>query len=131
MTKIIKNQFGVSWIQVFYHDYQIDQNWFNEENVQFYNEEGKFSILSQLESFRINNHFEFLLQYPEHSGFNRWKQTSNPTLSKIVTGYSPVGTLSWTSNDWGGLALSNYSNCFIDGSPQSGDWYFCIGQYVK
>ena len=131
MSAIIKSQFGVSWIQVFYHDSTISKAWFNSSSVEFINEEGKYSILCKLESFRIHGYFEFLLEYPEHPGFNRWKQTSNPTISHTVTGYSPIGKLTWTQNNWNGLALSSDSSCFIDGSPEKGDWYYSIGQYEQ
>ena len=72
--------------------------------------------------------YEFLLEYPEISGFNRWKQTSNPLKSKTVSGfeYNP-SEIAW-SNLFDGLAKYS-SSAFLAGCPNEGWWHFAIGAY--
>ena len=69
-----------------------------------------------------------MLEYPQLESFNRFKQTSNPTISSTCEGYTHIH-ISWTDNDFGGLALSENSGMtFIDGSPGNGNgWHYSIG----
>jgi hypothetical protein len=65
-----------------------------------------------------------------HTGYNEWKQTSNPATSTSVTGYSAIHE-DYAGNGWAGLALSgNTNDCLIDGSPgDSSTSYYCLGAY--
>jgi hypothetical protein len=89
----------------------------------------KFSILGDLDStYQKEGKFEFLLRFPNNTtfqnGFNRWKQSSNPTTS-AVSGYEAVD-ISWTSNLWGGLEY-NGNQALMDGSVNSSNWFYAIG----
>lgn len=131
---------GGRWARVFYHNCRSGTVLFSGDNSYAEAKEtnknaptgvDKYSILSKLESFRPNTKsaFEFRLRYPTNTNdCNIWKQTSNPTYQK-VTGYVPV-QISWTTNVWGGLEYSGYS-AFIDGSVDSGSWYYAIGASSK
>ena len=130
MSFIYKFQHNAHWILVFNHVTTKPDPWFNKSNVLYSLEDGKYSILSLLEKYRINGHFEFLLEYPELTGYNRWIQISNPIETTEVVGYSPVGTLSWTKYGWTGLVLSSVqTHCLIDGTTLNDLWFYAIGQY--
>lgn len=88
----------------------------------------KQSILYNLDSYKNKSgQLEFLLEYSDISGYNRWIQTSNPaTTSESVTGYKAV-KLSWNGNYWQGLAKSNSGAALIDGSVNHNNWYYAIG----
>jgi hypothetical protein len=89
----------------------------------------KFSILGDLDStYQREGKFEFLLRFPNNTtfqnGFNRWKQSSNPTTN-AVSGYEAID-ISWTSNLWGGLEY-NGNQALMDGSVNSSNWFYAIG----
>jgi len=119
-----------TWVEVFYHNVNGGKKLFTSNaEVLSTNSNYKYSILEQLEKFRYttDSEFEFLLEYEDLPGeYNRWKQTSNPTTSTTVTGYVANG-ISWTRDNWGGLALSSNEKTFIDGSPGADTWYCAIG----
>ena len=51
------------------------------------NSSQKFSMLSNIsEIYRINNKFEFILDYPERSNWFWWRQTNNPIYEMEVFG---------------------------------------------
>ena len=122
-----------TWVEVFYHNNNFGSTLFaSDEEALSSNTRDKYSILNKLESFRANTSsaFEFLLKYDElGSAYNRWKQTSNPTTSTTISGYSAVA-ISWTANSWGGL-VKNSGNTFIDGSPSATTWFYAIGAKAK
>lgn len=91
----------------------------------------KYSVLDTLEEYRnANGEFEFLLEYPELTGYNRWKQTSNPiTTEESVTGYDAV-SITWGDYYWGGLCKSSSSSTFIDGAVNNSKWHYAIGAHV-
>ena len=84
----------------------------------------KKSILYNLSSYKNKNgQFEFLLEYSDVDGYNRWIQTSNPIETiEDVTGYKAV-TVSWPSDSWYGLANSNSGNTLLDGNKGTGRFY--------
>ena len=132
MNYHFKSQHNSTWILVFSHDALKPNPWFNSETVLLsdFPQNGQYSLLSNLESFRYHGYFEFLLEYPEITGFNRWTQSSNPVLSSNVIDYHPVGKLSWDEFSWGGLALSsNPPFSLIDGTPSDNSWFYAIGQF--
>ena len=124
---------NATWVEVFYHNNNFGSTLFaSDEEALSSNTRDKYSILNKLESFRANTSsaFEFLLKYDElGSAYNRWKQTSNPTTSTTISGYSAVA-ISWTANSWGGL-VKNSGNTFIDGSPSATTWFYAIGAKAK
>lgn len=130
----LKLEYGAIWAKIFSHTPNGGTTLFaNEAEAKSCNTTGKYSILGRLEEFRnTSNSFEFLLQYPnESNGYNRWIQSSNPTTtSESVTGYI-AKSIAWSGNSWGGLAKSNSTGTFIDGSVGISDWYYAIGCYSK
>ena len=89
-----------------------------------------YSILNRLEEFRASGAFRMKINWPGHSLYNEWSQTSNPTVYQPVTGYSPI-TIQAPTDSWGGLErYVENSNCYMDGSIGIGDWWFAIGSYA-
>jgi len=96
-----------------------------------------YSNLINLKSqYYINGYYEFLLEYPEISGHNRWIQSKNPIddleqTGKTATGYSPI-SISWPGRYWGGLCKSKNAKTLLDGSTSSSDaWWFSIGSNME
>ena len=133
----VKVQDGAVWKKVFYHNSRNGTVLWTGGDAEALssNTADKYSILGQLEDYRNSSgQLEFLLEYPEMTGYNRWLQTSNPATSSphIVTGYTPVGTPTWTTQSWAGLARTmNSANSFIDGNTALGtgttNWYYSLG----
>jgi hypothetical protein len=124
---------GSVWAKVFYHYNRGGTVLFtsNEEALHS-NTSDKFSRLFLLEKFRATDgKFEFLLEYPDDlTGYNRWKQTTNPIVETAgntgVIGYEGI-SISWSVNYWGGLEYNGGVSSFIDGSVYSTSWFFAIG----
>lgn len=129
---IYKYDKGIPWILVFHHNSSTGKFFVkNSYDYLYIKEEYKYSILSQLEDYRLNGGFEFLLEYPELSeeGYNHWYQTSNPIKTSTVSGYSNR-SISWTIKGWAGLCLcSDSDGAFLDGS--SINWHYAIGAYSE
>lgn len=129
----IKQAYNATWLKVLYHKTHSGATMFaSEAEALSCNSSYKYSLLNKLEDYRnANGEFEFLLEYPSQSGYNRWKQTSNPTTTEeSVTGYQAVN-ISWTDNHWGGLCKSSDSETFIDGSVNHSNWFYAIGAYAS
>ena len=130
---IYKESLGRKWLKVFHH-YSGSGEYFNSESeVSFINSTNKFSILGMINNeYKIENKFEFLLEYPQISGYNHWNQSINPLLdlevpSQQATGYNPI-SITWSQSSWGGLVKSMPgSGTIIDGSAGDGMWYYAIG----
>ena len=129
------------WLKLFYHDMSALEAFSSEEEALKCSTEKKFSILGFLsDSFKFNNKFEFLLDYPELHAYNTWKQTNNPlkeneTGQQEVDGFVPKHTGAPRSN-WGGLVYTavhprNLSRpSLLNGTPnKDDDWYFAIASY--
>lgn len=135
-----KNVYNASWARVFYHDSYNSTNYFaNEQEALLANSNYKYSVLSNLENYRLNdNKFEFLLEYPQLSltKYNRWKQSINPTKeyeivgdgTEFAPGYEAIN-IDWNTYYWGGIARSTTTSTFIDGSYGHNNWYYAIGSY--
>ena len=95
--------------------------------------ERKYSILSEVQEWPHSGKYEFLLQYPELEGYNRWKQTNFPLSEAYyqgkqeVEGYENV-SITWTTRQWAGL--QNSTGCsLLEGSISVTNWYYAIGKY--
>lgn len=141
---------GSQWARIFYHKNNAGTVVFSSvDEALETNSTYKFSQLKYLNNYRANDgKFEFMLTYKElaggtslTSGYNRWKQSSNPCEeyvagtdgSKNATGYEPI-SISWSTNYWGGLGLQNASintksACLLSGSTGHGNWFYAIGAY--
>jgi hypothetical protein len=120
------------WLRVFHHN-NLNGTvlWDSLSQVSInggYDELNKQTILYALSNYKNKSgKFEFLLEYSNKDGYNRWIQTSNPvTTSEKVTGYKAVH-IDWNQNNWNGLAKSNSGSTLIDGSVGSSNWYYAIG----
>lgn len=126
------------WVKVFRHYsgngayFSSANSWAEAKNTNPSNPNAdKFSILDRLEPIRISNGGILTLKivYPTLSLTNIWYQTSNPVLSTVgssgVTGYQAI-SIQTTANGWGGLEYDGTST-FLDGTVNSGNWYYAVG----
>ena len=95
-----------------------------------------FSVLNQLETFRLNlGSFHLKLCYPELGDCNEWTQTSNPATDSTILGFKAI-TLGFPKNSYrqafGGLGVSpaSASTTFIDDTPNQSFWFYPIGAKV-
>ena len=129
MVPIYKREHDADWFLVFHHNSA--GGYFSPSDELFSSTEHKYSRLGKLEKYRIHGEFEFLLEYPELKGYNRFKQTSNPTKFSTVSDFSIVN-LSWKKYGFAGLAISTSKDwTFIDGSPNDNDWFYAIASRKK
>jgi len=132
---ITKYEQKAHWLLLFFHNSTNGVYFQDEIEVLSTDQKQKYSILGILnENHKMNGYFEFLLEYPEIPGFNRWKQSINPRSvfdsSEVDIGYVPVN-ISWTNNSFGGLAKSTYSQqTYIEGSIRHSRWFYAIGAYL-
>ena len=129
-----KTELNANWVRLFYHNSKSGTVLFNKNNKAEFlkcHTADKQSDLWALEQFRgKDGKFELLLQYQNSTGYNRWKQSSNFTKETAISGYEAVA-VSWTTQSWGGLALSSTpTNTWVDGSPGADTWYYAIGPVV-
>ena len=130
---IYKNAYSADWVEILYHNNENGAVLFsNETDAKTARSANKLSLLSDMAKYKYNDKFEYLLEYDNISGYNRWTQTSDPTTtSNSVTGYNAVN-VSWTANSWAGIAKSTETaKTFIDGSPGNANWWYAIGSYQK
>lgn len=128
----VKEFDGAIWLRVFHHN-NLNGTvlWDSLSQVSIdggYDELHKQTLLYTLNNYKNKSgSFEFLLEYSDNAGYNRWIQTSNPvTTSEKVTGYKAIH-IDWNQNEWNGLAKSNSGSTLIDGSIGSSKWYYAIG----
>ena len=97
----------------------------------------KYSIIGSIDdNYRINDKFEFLLEYPSLAGFNQWLQTINLanetetfiTEGKPSTEYEPI-SINFHTRYCGGLVKNLNPNTDIDGSTHHEYWYYSIAPY--
>ena len=128
----LKNQYGASWVKLFFHHVDSSEDLFEkgEDALDVFNEK-QYSILLEASQWPHDQPYEFLLQYPELPGFNRWKQKNFPLNESDISGKSNVEgfhniSCSWTQNYWGGLQKGN--NCtLLEGTVGRDNWYYSIG----
>ena len=104
----------------------------SEEEFLSCNTSEKFSIIGEASKYpRINNRYEFLLEYPELNGqHNRWYQDVFPTeyeedRENTVPGFDCFDC-DWES--FTGLCMSKDSTTFVEGQCNSWQYFFSIGQ---
>ena len=91
----------------------------------------QYSILSEALQWPHKGEYEFLLQYPELSGFNRWTQTNFPLDENCTSGQDTVDgfqniSCTWIEQHWGGLCRSRGCS-LLEGSINYGHWFYAIG----
>ncbi len=137
-----KTDLSTTWAQILYHDTVYGTSLFASSDdlaSKVVNTTTKNSQFATLAKLNLTS-YEFLLQYHHtlQTGssmyareYNRWKQTSNPaTTSESVSGYQAV-SISWNTNTnssaFQGIAKSNYSGTFIDGTIGHSNWFYALG----
>ena len=130
----IKQEYGKKWLKLFYHDSSTSLFFHEENELIFTNTKRKFSIFGMIDNrFRINDYFEFLLQYPSiPNEYNNWRQKilPNNASERLDTdiGYNADDLhISWNGTFWGGLIKSSTDVTLIDGSVHLDHWWFSIG----
>jgi len=132
----VKEMHGAKWLKVFHHDCTGGYYFSNLEEAAFSTNPRKFSIIKLInDDYKVDGYFEFLLEYPEIPGMNRWKQLKSPydnpeVYGKTADGYQGI-SISWDKYYWGGLIRSSLTGItLLEGSAgaQSYAWYMlgCI-----
>ena len=98
-----------------------------------------YSILNQLEDYRVNGTFQFKLCYPlltwgkNGENCNEWIQSSNPYTETTIIGFQEI-FLAFDKNSfnesWRGLGRNSAgydASTIIDDAPTSGYWHCAIG----
>ena len=120
------------WIKVYYQD--VDLGNYSEINEALScNEPGKYSILREAKHIEhyYKGVYEFLLEYPELTGYNRWKQSNYPLdTTESVSGFVNV-SCSWTDNCWRGLSRTNRPCALLDGTGGNCGWYYAFGMKIN
>ena len=137
-TTEVKQEYGATWARIFHHNNRWGEVYFtNADEVKSSNILDKYSVLGNIDKYKQNGKFEFLLQYPDVSGvkYNRWTQTINPATTTVAdgdgaaTGYTAIH-IDWSDSTWGGLAVSTTpGSTFIDGSVGINWWWYALGAY--
>ena len=134
-----KYEHNAWWANIFFH-YSTNGEYFNNSDPNrsplFCKNENTYSYLGDISNkYRVNNKFEFLLEYPEYPGYNRWTQTINPLYSRGVAisqmGFEAVGSLSWSATV-GFTALhqiTSYEATFLKCAEVESSWHYAIGAY--
>ena len=124
-----KRAYGASWLRIFYQrKYSYSEGFDSKSQCYDYVSDSMYSILGNASEYSpFGDKYEFLLEYPEIEGYNRWKQTDFPTKNKEKVGVSPVKgyenvSISWNIQYWGGLSVSLSPTSLLDGSI--GNYYF-------
>jgi len=126
------SKYGSRWKLVFYQNTNGGVFFSQINDGLFCDNARSYSILSNLdESYKFNGKYEFLLEYPAVTGYNRWRQSLNPindieTNDKTAIGYEAVH-IDWTAKFWGGLVRSSSSYSLLDGSAGTSHWWYAIG----
>ncbi len=127
---------GGGWTRVFYQDSTVGYFLANEaERNKATPLSSMYAILNDLESFRTNGQFEFLMRWPTDptwTSYHQWSQTNNPATDAAganPTGYVSIFTPYQANNGWGGLQRSQgTAQSFMDGTiTPTGNWYYAIG----
>ena len=131
-------KYFATWLLLNYQNLNVKREpWESLDEAKLSFKPYRYSILSLLnDEHRINGKFEFLLEYPEHKGYNRWLQTSNPLYENEVNkngeqkaeGYEEI-QISFPDNYWGGLVNSlSDKYVLLDGSTYIDYTFFSIGR---
>ena len=132
-----KEAYGAKWLKIFYHN-SGNESFFDKSNVKYkIDDPNRYSLLKLIPFIRrYDEKYEFMIEYPELKGFNRWSQTKNPLevrspISNKDLGYHPI-QITWKGDTFSGLALSNIPNwTFLDGSANRTCWHFAIGAHYS
>lgn len=134
---LTKSYNGKLWGRVFYQDSSTGQYFANEAETLSTDTIYKYSCLNQIQNFKPDSKYEFMLYYPENGKTNIWKQANRPQDeletssdgSQSAAGYEAV-SVQMSDNFWGGLVKSSSGASLLDGSTYHGNWWYAIGSYA-
>ena len=125
------------WMLLFHHNTQTESVFTPQEALDS-SKDDKYSILGKItDKMKIENKFEFLLEYPSLSLINHWRQSNNPCNevenpnldgAKKAEGYEGI-IISMKTRYWGGLVSSSYQKSLLDGSANHENCYYAIATY--
>lgn len=123
----VKEFDDATWLRVFHHNNLGGKELWDaiSQAENSYDVLHRQSILSYLDNYKGKDGFEFLLEYSDLNGYNRWIQSTNPLKSADVRGYEVV-SITWNASNWRGLAKSTSGKALLDGSPGN-NWFYAIG----
>lgn len=128
------NFYGLNWVRIFHHNSRYGY-FENIGNALFSPKKSqKFSVLGSLcNDFKINDVFEFLLEYPEIDESLRWNQTVNPLEETNVVNYEPINVSSKFSSFRGLARSGDKRKSLLDGTPHNSyeNWWFSVGAMVN
>lgn len=125
----IKTFWGKTWMLIYRHSTLKTVSYFTIETAKFSNEDDKFSILGKIDdSFKYNDKYEFLLEYPESGKFCIWRQSKNPLEQKKdgkneAEGFEPIHLI---ESQFCGLQYTG-GNSLLNGHRTSDGWIYAIG----
>ena len=139
--KLFPNSEGVEeYYLLIFHQNTYTQDWFKTEEFLEVNTLHKYSILKYFnDDFKIDQVFEFIMEYPEYGKFGHWTQMKNPLDADPDEDVHVVDKGSTWGDDQSRpkfIGLHQSSNdkfCFIEGTEgQSLDnykyWFYAIVQ---
>ena len=136
---ITKLLYGVTWQLIYYHNI-VTGTLFNSTSAYSISNEYQYSIIGSIgQNYKKDGYFEYLLEYPELGGYNRWKQkidikntVSTQTPNDI--GFTPID-IRFNNPTFGGISKSNSKYSIFDGTPAAGDsthnYWYSIGPLDK
>ena len=127
-------KFNELWLLLYYHDFAKAGKWDTKEQGKRNSEPSRYSILYSINPrMRRESGYEFLLEYPEITGYNRWLQSENPMRenknceSNQTIGYTPIN-VTWKTDFFAGLSLSlAREESLLDGSQNCGYGWYALG----
>lgn len=126
--------FGGGWALVFAHNIaggywagDIEADQFNISNPNITT--NKYSILYKIDVLRNASKYEFRMNFPSLGLTNHWEQTFDPRSgvgTASVAGFVALAPL-MSGATFGGIAKNNDLYNYLDGNPNSNNFYYSIG----
>ena len=131
-----KYKYRKTWLLLYYHDFSKVGKWDKAIDAMNYSDPNKYSIIYYLnDDFKIDDSYEFLLDYPEVEGQNIWRQKNNPLNEHKAEnktkaeGYKGI-SISWSTQFWGGL-FKSAGEGLLEGSYLTGYSWYGIGRIIE
>ena len=124
------NFYEHKWVRIFHHDSHFGYFKTPGDALFFPKNKNKFSVIGSLsKDFKINDVYEFVLEYPNENFLLHWNQTMNPIETTTNIGYKPIHIDSKLSSFKGLSRSADKTKTLLDGSPSEGinNWWFSIG----
>ena len=129
------------WLKVFFHNHSTKVCFDNELEALHCNSQYKFSILDEITpKMRVNEMYEFIIEFPADKAFIRWVQRKNPVREAEVENVTKSKDFKLISKNinlthsFNGLVKSTMKindkiSCLLDGNPGIASWWYAIGMY--